>query len=115
MKTYKPYLSLSKKASKFQMGVIVTAQRAQTITNIRQEEVKTSSESYWGVIVTLSDSTQLVNGPENPVFSAMVDIALDKSESYKKIVCSTEISLTDGELGTSTGDNTTIDFGDAGT
>lgn len=112
MKTYKPYLSLSKNAGKYELGAIVTAAKNQTIVSIRQEEVKSGSEKYWGVIFTISDATQLVNGPENPVFSTTVDIALDKSASYKKIMCSTEISVSGGKLGLATGDNTTIDFGD---
>jgi len=113
MKTYKPYLSLSKNSAKYELGVIVTAVKDQTISGIRQEEVKKGNDSYWGIIITLSDATQLVNGPESPIFSATVDIALHKSASYKKILCSTEISVSDGKYGPAAGDNTTIDFGDS--
>lgn len=112
MKTYKPYLSLSKNSARYELGVIVTAVKDQTITGIRQEEVKNGNNSYWGVIITLSDVTQLVNGPENPIFSTAVDIALDKSARYKKILCITEISVSDGKYGPSAGDDTTIDFDD---
>src|SRR5665648_13207 len=111
MKTYKPYLSLSKTTKKYELGVIVTAAKDQTITSIRQGEVKSGSDSYWGVTITLSDSTQLVNGPENPIFSATVDIALDKSASYKKIICSTEISFPDGTYVPPAGCNTSVYFG----
>lgn len=113
MKTYKPYLSLSKNAKKYELGVIVMAEKNQTITNIRQEEVKTGNDSCWGVIITLSDATQLVNGPENPIFSTTVDIPLDKSESYKTIKCYTQISVSEGKFGPSEGGNTSVDFGDA--
>jgi len=114
MKTYKPYLSLTKNTSKYELGVIVSAVKDQTIIGIRQEEVKNGNDSYWGVIITLSDVTQLVNGPENPIFSTTVDIALDKSARYKKILCITEISVSDGKYGPPAGEDTSIDFGDAG-
>lgn len=112
MKTYKPYLSLSKNNEKYKLGVIILAVKDQTIISIRQEEVKKGNDSYWGIIITLSDAVQLVNGPENPIFSTTVDIALDKSAKYKKILCCTEISVSDGKYGPSAGDNTTIDFED---
>ena len=112
MKTYKPYLSLTKNTSKYELGVIVTAVKDQTIIGIRQEEVKKGKDSCWGVIITLSDVTQLVNGPENPIFSTTVDIALDKSMKYKKIMCSTVISVSDGKYGPASGDDTSIDFDD---
>lgn len=113
MKTYRPYLSLSKNPANYQLGVIINAVKDQTIVHIRQEEVKKGNNTYWGVIVTLSNSAQLMNGPENPIFSVAVDIALDKSESYQTIMCSTEISVPKGKLGPAAGDNTTIGFGDA--
>lgn len=112
MKTYKPYLSLTKNASKYELGVIVTAVKDQTIIGIRQEEVKKGKDFCWGVIITLSDTIQLVNGPEKPIFSATVDIALDKSVSYRKIICSTEISFPNSKFGPPAGENTSIDFGD---
>ena len=113
MKTYKPYLCLSKNAETYLLGVIVTATKDQTITNIRQEEIKSGDNKFWGVIITLSDATKLVNGPENPIFSTNVEIALDKSANYKKIICRTEILVTDGKDGPAEGGNTSIDFEDA--
>lgn len=115
MKTYKPYLSLTKATGKFELCAIVTASKGQTITGIRQEEVKASGQPYWGVIITLSDSTQLVNGPENPIFSTTVNIGLDKSKSYEKILCSTEISFSDGTYGPPASDPTPINFNDTAT
>lgn len=112
MKPYKPYLSLSKNNEKYQLGVVILAVKDQTITGIRQEEVKKGNDSYWGIIITLSDVIQLVNGPENPIFSTTVAIALDKSVKYKKILCITEISVSDGKYGPSPGDNSSIDFDD---
>lgn len=114
MKTYKPYLSLSKKNEKYELAVIVNAAKDQTITGIRQEEVKSGNDKYWGVIITLSDATRLINGPENPIFSSIVEISLDKSASYKKIMCSNEIPVSDGRFGPAAGGNTSVDFGDAG-
>jgi hypothetical protein len=112
MKTFKPYLSLTKNTSKYELGVIVSAVKDQTIIGIRQEEVKRGNDSCWGVIITLSDTIQLVNGPENPIFSATINIALDKSVKYKKILCITEISVSDGKYGPPAGNDTAIDFGD---
>lgn len=112
MKTYKPYLSLSKNSSKYELGVIVMATKSQTITRIHQEEIIKNNESFWGVILTLSDATQLVNGPESPVFSTTVDIALEKSASYQKILCCTRIASSDGKFGPSEGEDTEIGFGD---
>ena len=115
MKTYKPYLSLTKVTGKYELCAIVTASKGQTITGIRQEEVKSSGQPYWGVIITLSDSTELVNGPENPIFSTTVDIMLDKSVNYEKILCSTEIVLADGKYGPPAGEPTPINFDDTTT
>ena len=112
MKTSKPYLSLSKKNEKYELSVIVNAVKDQTITSIRQEEVKSGNDKYWGVIITLSDATQLVNGPENPIFSTKVEIAIDKSVNYKKILCITEISVSGGKYGPAAGDSSSIDFSD---
>lgn len=115
MKIYKPYVSLSKKISKYELEVIVSAVKDQTIAGIRQEEILKDNTSFWGVIITLSNATRLVNGPENPVFSTIVDIALDKSASYKKILCQTVISPLEGSYGPSEGGSTSIDFEDVNT
>lgn len=112
MKTYKPYLSLSKKSNRYELEVIVSGLKNQTITAIQQEEIIKNNHSYWGVILTLSDATQLVNGPENPVYSTVVDIALDKSASYQKILCCTQIATSEGMYGPAEGGSTPIDFGD---
>lgn len=112
MKTYKPYLSLSKNDSKYELGVILTSLKDQTIVRISQEEIIKDNNPYWGVIITLSDVTRLVNGPESPIFSTTVDIALDKSASYRKILCTTRIVPSDGKLGPSEGGSTSIDFED---
>lgn len=112
MKTYKPYLSLSKNTTTYELGVIVTALKNQTITAIHQEEIIKDNIPYWGVILTLSDATQLINGPETPVYSTTVAIALDKSAAYQKILCCTQIAVSDGKFGPSEGEDTTIDFGD---
>lgn len=112
MKTYKPYLSLSKNSTKYDLGVIVMALKNQTIIGIVQEEIIKNNQSFWGVIITLSDATQLVNGPESPVFSTTVDIALEKSASYQKILCCTRIATSEGKFGPGEGEDTEIGFGD---
>lgn len=112
MKTYKPYLSLSKSSTKYELGVVVTALKNQTIASIHQEEIIKDNNTCWGVIITFSDATQLVNGPESPIFSTTVDIALEKSASYKKILCFTRISSSEGIYGPSEGEETSIDFED---
>lgn len=112
MKTYKPYLSLNENSTKYELGVIISALKNQTITSIHQEEIIKNNQLYWGVIITLSDATQLVNGPEYPVFSTTVDIALEKSASYQTILCCTRIASSEGKFGPSEGDDTAIGFGD---
>jgi hypothetical protein len=112
MKTYKPYLSLSKNATNYELEVIVTTLKNQTITSIHQEEIKKDDISYWGVIITISGQTQLVNAPENPVFSSTVGISLDKSESYQKILCCTQIVTPEGTFGPAEGGSTSVDFED---
>lgn len=112
MKTYKPYVSLSKNSTKYELGVIVAGLKNQTITSIHQEEIQKGDHSYWGVIITLSDATQLVNGPESPVFSSTVDIALEKSASYQKVLCCTRIATSEGKFGPGEGEDTEIGFGD---
>lgn len=112
MKTYKPYLSLSKKSTKYELEVIVSALKNQTITGIQQSEIKKDNQLYWGVILTLSDTTQLVNGPDSPIFSVLIDIVADKSERYGKILCCTQIASSEGKFGPSAGGNTSIDFED---
>lgn len=112
MKTYKPYLSLSKNTEKYELGVIVTTLKNQTITSIHQEEIIKDNHPYWGVILTLSEATQLINGPENPVYSATVGIALDKSATYRQILCSTRIVTSEGPYGPSDGESSSINFDD---
>jgi hypothetical protein len=114
MKSYKPYLSLSKNDKNYKLEVVILAGKDQTITNIRQDEVKKGNELYWGVILTLSDAVRLVNGSDNPVFSATIDIATDKSVNYKKILCCAEVSFSDGNYGPPASEDTAVDFDDAG-
>lgn len=112
MKIQKPYLSLTKNTKAYELGVTLTTAKDQMIIGVRQQEVTSGDQPYWGVIITVADGVPMVNGPENPIFSATVDIALDKSESYQKILCSTEIGSISGDIGVATGDSTPIDFSD---
>ncbi len=112
MKSYKPYLSLSKASSHYELGVVLNCSQDQTIASIEQQEISTETKKYWGVVVTLSTGTQLMNGPENPIFSSTVPIALDKSKSYKTIKCVVQQKVKEGEYGPAQDEETDIDFGD---
>jgi hypothetical protein len=112
MKMYKPYLSLSKTTKNYELDVVLSSGKDQTITNIKQEEVKKNEKAYWGVIITLTAETQIVNGPENPIFSTTAKIGLDKSEAYKTIKCIVQQKVEEGECGPAADEETDIDFGD---
>lgn len=112
MKAYKPYVNLTQEEEQFKLGVVFAATKDQTIASIRQEQVMKDDKPCWGVIISISSATQIVNGPDIPVFSTDIDIALDKSLDYSKIVCFTEIITPDGRFGPQQGESTSIDFGD---
>ncbi|KOH45773.1 hypothetical protein [Sunxiuqinia dokdonensis] len=112
MKSYKPYLSLSKTTKNYELGVVLSASKNQTVTSIEQEEVVKNEQAYWGVILTLSTQTQLVNGPDTPIFSSLVHIPLEKGEAYKTIKCIVRQKMEDDEMGPPPDEYTDIDFGD---
>ena len=74
-----------------------------------------NEESYLGgvleVLASVSAVSQVIVVSDGST-DATVDIALEKSASYKRIVVSTHISLSDGKFGPGAGENTTIDFDD---
>lgn len=112
MKKYKPYLSLGKTAQYFELDVVLSAARDQTITNIRQEEINKGGNVYWGVIITLSSETQLANGPETPIFSTTVQIDLDKPAVYKTVKCIVRQKFPEGQCAPPADEESDIDFDD---
>lgn len=112
MKSYKPYLSLSKTTKNYELGVVLSASKNQTVTSIEQQEIVKNEQAYWGVILTLSAQTQLVNGPDTPIFSSLVRIPLEKGEDYKTIKCIARQQMEDGEMGPPLDEDSDIDFSD---
>ena len=114
MKSYKPYLSLTKTIENYILDIVLSASKSQTIVSIKQQEVEKDGKKYWGVIITLSTTTQLVNGPEIPIFSTTVDVPLVTSQKYKTIKCIVEQAVSKGKMGPPTDEESDIDFGDSG-
>lgn len=112
MKNYKPYLSLSKTTNNYELGVVLSASKNQTVTSIEQQEIVKNEQTYWGVILTVSTQTQLVNGPDTPIFSSVVRIPLEKGEAYKTIKCIARQKMEDDEMGPPQDEDSDIDFGD---
>ncbi len=108
MKIHKPYLSLSKTTESYLLEVVLLTTKSNCITSIVQQEVGGS----WGVIITVSDKIQIVNGPEYPVISTTVSIDLDKSETYQKIKCAVQQEVAEGEFGPAQPQESDIDFSD---
>ena len=114
MKSYKPYLSLTKTIENYILDVVLSASKSQTIVSIKQQEVEKDGTKYWGVIITLSTTTQLANGPEVPIFSTTVDVPLVTSAKYKTIKCIVEQAVPKGKMGPPADEETDVDFGDSG-
>ena len=112
MKSYKPYLSLSKTAENYVLDVVLSAGKLQTVESIVQQEVVKGGKAYWGVILTLSTKTQLVNGPEAPILSTSEYIPLERSNQYKTIKCIVQQKPDKGEMGPPQDEESDIDFGD---
>ncbi|MGQ7868534.1 hypothetical protein [Sunxiuqinia sp. sy24] len=110
MKSYKPYLSLSKTTENYVLDVVLTAAKKQTITSITQQEVNKGDKTYWGVIITVSTTTQLMNGPENPIFSTSASISLEKANEYQTIKCLVRQKMQESELGPPKDEESDIDF-----
>ena len=111
MKIYKPYLSLSKTAKNYELDVVLSSRNDQTIASIEQQEVKKGDKAYWGVIITFSTETQIVNGPEKPIFSTVAKIDLDKSIRYKTIKCIVRQKVEEG-CAPARDEESDIDFND---
>ena len=112
MKSYKPYLSLSKTAEDYVLDVVLTTGKTQTIASITQEEIQKGGKAYWGVIITVSTTTQLMNGPENPIFSTSASILQEKANEYQTIKCLVRQKMQEGELGPPKDEESDIDFKD---
>lgn len=115
MKSFKPYLSLAKTTVDFTLDVVLSGNKDQTITSIEQQEVKKNEQAYWGVIITLSSETQVVNGPDRPIFSTTVGIPLEKADKYKTIKCIVQQKMQEERLGPPADEETEIDFQDGNT
>ncbi|MGQ8335214.1 hypothetical protein ACUNWD_01605 [Sunxiuqinia sp. A32] len=113
MKVFKPYLSLSKTIESYLLEVVLAVSKNYSIEKIEQQEIEVADALYWGVIISVSTRTQLVNGPELPVLSSVVAIDLDKSETYSKIKCIVEQILPEGDLGHAQNAESDLNFDDA--
>lgn len=110
MKEYKPYLFLEKINNVYELNFVLRCSKQQTIESIEQEEIEIEGKKYWGVTVTLSTNTQLVNGPESPIFSSVVEIPQDADLECNTIKC---IVVQSGGSGNPASESSDIDFGDA--
>ncbi len=112
MKTFKPYLSLSKTIDNYVLSVVLSVPKEYSVEKIEQQEIDTGEKQYWGVIITVSDKTQLVNGPDVQVLSTSANIDLDKSETYQTIRCVVQPRTTEDGYGPSEDESGDIDFED---
>lgn len=87
MKTYKPYLALTKRATDYLLEVVFQTTKDQNIVGVSQEEISKNGKTYWGVVIRLSSDIQLMCGPEENVISASVSIADVVAQQYKTIKC----------------------------
>lgn len=112
MKTFKPYLLLSKTIDSYVLSVVLSVPKEFSIEKIEQQEINTGTKQYWGVIITVSDKTQLVNGPDVQILSTFETIDLNKSETYETIRCVVQPRTLDDGYGPSQDEDGDIDFGD---
>lgn len=111
MKTYKPYLALTKGSSgNYTLDVVFQCPRTQNIVSIEQQEVIQRGKTYWGVVISVSSNIQLMCGPELNVLFASVELDASVS-SYKTIKCVVQQSKA-GEYGGVDPEETDIDVGD---
>lgn len=112
MELFKPYLSLRKNDESYKLEFVVSCKGDQTIESIEQNEIKINNKKYWGVIVTLSNRSQLVNGTENLIFSSVVTIEAKKSIDYSTIKCIIMQTRIDDLLQPTQTEVSNIDFSD---
>ena len=114
METFKPYLSIEKTSENYLLTAVLSVPAKHTIEKIVQQEIDISGTKYWGVVITVSEKTSLMNGPELPILSTQAAIDLNKAETYQTIKCVVEpIGSGDG-YGPSQFKDTDIDFADGG-
>jgi len=108
MKTYKPYLALTKGSSgNYTLDVVFQSPRTQNIVSIEQQEITQSGKTYWGVVISVSSDIQLMCGPELNVL--YTSVTLDASVgSYKTIKCIVQQTKS-GEYGGDEPEETDID------
>ncbi|RKD90984.1 hypothetical protein [Mangrovibacterium diazotrophicum] len=111
MKTYKPYLALTKGSSgNYTLDVVFQSPRTQNIVSIAQQEITQSGKTYWGVIISVSTDIQLMCGPETNVLFTSVEIESGAS-SYGTVKCVVQQTKSAGYEGVDD-EETDIDFGD---
>jgi len=111
MKTYKPYLALSKGSSgNYTLDAVFQCPRTQNIVSITQQEIVQSGKTYWGVVISVSSDIQLMCGPELNVLFTSVEIE-SAASSYGTIKCIVQ-QVSSAEYGNPTDQETDIDFGD---
>lgn len=87
MKTYKPYLALTKGSSgNHTLDAVFQCPRTQNIVSIEQKEITQNEKTYWGVIISVSSNIQLMCGPEMNVLFTSVELNPSVS-NYKTIKC----------------------------
>lgn len=112
MELHKPYLSLTKTTQGYLLEIVLQTTKNNCITRIVQQEIEQGGKKYWGVIITVSDQIQLVNGPDEPIISTSVVIDLDKSATYKTIKCVVEQKSATGTYAPAEPKDTHVDFSD---
>ena len=113
MKTYKPYLALTKGSSgNYTLDVVFQCPRTQNIVSIEQQEITQGGKTYWGVVISVSSDIQLICGPElNVVFTS---VAIESgASSYKTIKCIVQQTKA-GEYDGVDPEETDIDLDDGG-
>ena len=112
MKTFKPYLALSKTIDNYVLSVVLSIPKEYSIEKIEQQEIDISGDKYWGVIITVSDLTQLMNGPDLQILSTSANIGLNKSVTYQTIKCVVQPRIASDGYGPAQDEESEIDFGD---
>lgn len=115
MKTYKPYLSLTKGSSgDYTLDAVFLSPKSQNIISIEQKELTQSGKTYWGVVISVSSDIQIICGPESNVLFTTVPVAGHIASTYKTTKCRVQViqSLTGTSLGDAEADDTDVDFDD---
>ncbi len=91
MKTYKPYLALTKGTNDYLLDVVFQTTKENNIVKISQEEITKNGKTYWGVVISLSSDIQLMCGPDENVISTTVSISDTVAQQYQTIKCIVQV------------------------